>query len=237
MYFADSKLDYIDYCDYDGKNRKQVLSHNHYLLHPHSLTIFEDILYWTDRQLNRVLSCHKHNGANQTVVSHLVSQPLGIHINHPVLQPSAPNPCAKANCSHICLLSPNKVGYTCKCPPGYSQQSSDNTCIQVETPYLMVMKGSQLVDLSLTATTNTRNNGFFTPLIGINNGYEFDFDKEKEIVYYLENSDNESPTNNGTVYKANLNTGNVTKFFNDELIGSPSCIAFDWVGRNVYIGK
>lgn len=206
------------------------------MLHPHSLTIFEDTLYWTDRQLNRVLSCHKQNGSNQTVVSHLVSQPLGIHINHPVLQPKAPNPCEKANCSHICLLSPNKNGYTCKCPPGYSQQS-DNNCVQVETPYLMVMKGSQLVDLSLTTTSNTRNNGFFTPLIGINNGYEFDFDKEKEVVYYLENSDNDSPTNNGTVYKANLSNGNVTKFFNDELIGNPSCIAFDWVGRNLYVGN
>ena len=239
LYFADSKLDYIDYCDYDGNNRKQVLSHNHYLLHPHSLTIFEDTLYWTDRQLNRVLSCHKHNGTNQTVVSHLVSQPLGIHINHPVLQPSSPNPCEKANCSHICLLSStNSAGYTCKCPPGYVQGTDSNSkCIQVETPYLMVMKGSQLVDLSLTTTSNTKNNGFFTPLIGITNGYEFDFDKEKEIVYYLENSDNEAATNNGTIYKASLNSGNATKFFNDELIGSPSCLAFDWVGRNLYIGN
>ena len=24
VYFADSKLDYVDYCDYDGKNRRQV---------------------------------------------------------------------------------------------------------------------------------------------------------------------------------------------------------------------
>lgn len=26
LYFADAYLDFIDYCDYDGKNRKQVLA-------------------------------------------------------------------------------------------------------------------------------------------------------------------------------------------------------------------
>src|SRR5437870_5774064 len=53
VYFADSKLDYIDFTDYNGNNRRQILAGSHYLLHPHSLTIFEDTIYWTDRQLNR----------------------------------------------------------------------------------------------------------------------------------------------------------------------------------------
>ena len=101
----------------------------------------------------------------------------------------------------------------------------------------MVMKGTQLVDLSLTSGASTRNNGFFTPLIGITNGYEFDFDKEKEFIYYLENSDNDAAANNGTIFKASLNSGNATKFFNDELIGSPSCLSFDWIGRNIFIGN
>ena len=56
IYFADSKLDFIDFCNYDGTGRQQVIANNHYLLHPHSLSVFEDQIYWTDRQLNRVLS-------------------------------------------------------------------------------------------------------------------------------------------------------------------------------------
>jgi len=67
VYFADSKLDFIDFCNYDGTGRTQVIASNHYLLHPHSLTVFEDDIFWTDRQLNRVLKvglkfypdCHK----------------------------------------------------------------------------------------------------------------------------------------------------------------------------------
>lgn len=62
VYFADSKLDFIDFCYYNGSGRQQVLAGSHYLLHPHSLTLFEDTLYWTDRQLNRVLSAHKFKG-------------------------------------------------------------------------------------------------------------------------------------------------------------------------------
>lgn len=29
IYFADSKLDYIDFCNYDGSDRHQVLAKNH----------------------------------------------------------------------------------------------------------------------------------------------------------------------------------------------------------------
>ena len=45
-------------------------------------------VYWTDRQLNRVMQARKFRGANESVVSHLVSQPLSIHVQHPVLQAS-----------------------------------------------------------------------------------------------------------------------------------------------------
>ena len=130
VYFADSKLDFIDFCDYNGSGRQQVLAGSHYLLHPHSLTLFEDTMYWTDRQLNRVLSAHKFRGKNQTVVSHLISQPLSIHVHHPSLQPksSGNSPCAGAPCSQLCLLSPSaSSGYTCMCKPGYRIQP-DGKC-------------------------------------------------------------------------------------------------------------
>jgi low density lipoprotein-related protein 2 len=80
VYFADSKLDFIDFCNYDGTGRQQVIANNHYLLHPHSLAVFEDVVFWTDRQLNRVMQARKFLGTNESVVSHLVSQPLSIQV-------------------------------------------------------------------------------------------------------------------------------------------------------------
>ena len=106
----------------------QVLASSHYLLHPHSIAVFLDTVYWTDRQLNRVLSAHKFSGGNQSVVTHLVSQPLSIHISHSVLQPNGSNPCATARCEHLCLLAPGKPGFACKCRPGYKLAKNGQSC-------------------------------------------------------------------------------------------------------------
>ena len=68
------------------------------------------------------MQARKFRGANESVVSHLVSQPLSIHVQHPALQAKTFNPCKKAKCQQLCLLSPKKVssdGFTCKCRPGY----------------------------------------------------------------------------------------------------------------------
>ena len=88
----------------------KVLASSHYLLHPHSLAVFESHVYWTDRQLNRVLSADKFTGQNQTVFSHLVAQPLSLLLHHPSLQPLYPNPCENATCAQLCLLSPVAEG-------------------------------------------------------------------------------------------------------------------------------
>lgn len=258
IYFADSKLDYIDFCNYDGTGRHQVLANSHYLLHPHSLTIFEDVIYWTDRQLNRVTSTRKFRGGNQTVVSHLVSHPLGIHANHPVLQPISPNPCASSRCSQICLLSPGPSNFTCKCRPGYVS-SRDTDCVQVDTPFLMVMKQTQLVDLSIRPqSTVAKTMNHFTPIIGMDNGFDFDFDRRDETVYWVKMRDTpnerglfESPSPlassiedrfapitqfNSSLNRLSLRHGNSSKFLSDGIQGAPYCVAFDWLGRNLFVG-
>ncbi|KAK4318969.1 hypothetical protein Pmani_010057 [Petrolisthes manimaculis] len=115
---------------------QQVLTGSHYLLHPHSLSIFEDNVYWTDRQLNRVFSAHNFRGDSETVVSHLVSQPSS----------SA---------------------------TGYKQQGGK--CNLEETPYLMVMKGGQIIDISLKSEEQKASR-FLTPIVGVENGLQLDYD-------------------------------------------------------------
>ncbi|KTG44454.1 hypothetical protein cypCar_00026391, partial [Cyprinus carpio] len=88
LYFADAYLDFIDYCDYDGKNRKQVLASDLVLQHPHAITIFEDFVYWTDRYVNRVIRANKWHGQNQTVMLYNLPQPMGLVALHPARQPA-----------------------------------------------------------------------------------------------------------------------------------------------------
>ncbi|KAK9880927.1 hypothetical protein WA026_013260 [Henosepilachna vigintioctopunctata] len=234
VYFADSKLDFIDFCYYNGTGRQQVLAGSHYLLHPHSLTLFEETLYWTDRQLNRVLSTHKFRGTNQTVVSHLISQPLSIHVYHPSLQPVYESPCRDNPCQHICLLSPTSArGYTCKCKSGF-KLTSDDKCVEEDTSYLMVIKRSQLIDVSLIPGDSSA--GYFSPVVGVENGIQIDYDRKNNVIYWIEDKDND---NNYTVFTAPFGGGKKTPLFGPDsgIIGSPSTIAFDWLGRNLYIGN
>ncbi|CAH2090680.1 unnamed protein product [Euphydryas editha] len=237
VYFADSKLDFIDFCYYNGSGRQQVLAGSHYLLHPHSLTLFEDTLYWTDRQLNRVLSAHKFRGTNQTVVSHLISQPLSIHVHHPSLQPQYPSPCKKDTCQHLCLLSPNNTtGYSCMCKPGF-KLLPDGKCIEEENPYLMVLKGSQIIDL---ATDGSGRASQLPPVVGIQGGVQLDYDRQGHMLYWLQSISGDSEDDeNCTIYTMPYGGGNKVEFLGQDtgIVGSPSAIAFDWLGRNLFIAN
>ncbi|XP_039499245.1 low-density lipoprotein receptor-related protein 2 isoform X1 [Drosophila santomea] len=235
VYFADSKLDFIDFCYYNGTGRQQVLASSHYLLHPHSLSLFEDTLYWTDRQLNRVLSANKFRGKNQTVVSHLISQPLSIHVHHASLQPMTPNPCAGSRCQHLCLLSPSaQEGYSCKCKPGF-KLLSEGRCIEEENPFLMVVKGTQIVDLPLNG--GDARAGALAPVIGIESSTGLDFDRKGETLYWVQGREDDDE--NCTIYTTPYGGGNKTLFLGIEngIVGAPYTIAFDWLGRNLYIGN
>ncbi|XP_050419520.1 low-density lipoprotein receptor-related protein 2 [Patella vulgata] len=93
IYFADARLDFIDYCNYDGSGRQRMFSNDHFLRHPHALTIFEDRIYWTDRAANRISRCNKFNCTERTVMASSIARPLGIVAYHTVRQPKASNPC------------------------------------------------------------------------------------------------------------------------------------------------
>ncbi|VVD04124.1 unnamed protein product [Leptidea sinapis] len=237
VYFADSKLDFIDFCYYNGTGRQQVLAGSHYLLHPHSLTLFEDTLYWTDRQLNRVLSAHKFKGSNQSVVSHLISQPLSIHVHHPSLQPQHPNSCSADVCQHLCLLSPNQTaGYTCVCKPGF-KLLPDGKCVEEESSYLMVLKGTQIIDLAIDGSGRA---GRLPPVVGIQGGVQLDYDRQGHTLFWLQSISGDSEDDeNCTIYSMPYGGGNKVEFLGQDagIVGAPSAIAFDWLGRNLYIGN
>ena len=46
VYFADSKLDFIDFCNYDGSGRQQVIANNHHLLHPHRYVLVPILIHY-----------------------------------------------------------------------------------------------------------------------------------------------------------------------------------------------
>ena len=89
------------------------------------------------------------------------------------------------------------------------------------------MKGSQIIDLSLTPNSDSDNRGGrLTPVVEVGAGRELDFDRKGEALYWIEVLDGDEE--NGTLYKMNLGGGNKTSFLNELDTGI--------VGRSLHVG-
>ncbi|XP_051792178.1 low-density lipoprotein receptor-related protein 2 [Erpetoichthys calabaricus] len=225
LYFADAYLDYIDSCDYDGLNRQQVLAGDLVVQHPHSITIFEDHIYWTERYSNQVIRVNKWHGGNKTVVMPNVYEPLGLVLDHPVRQPKANNPCLDTQCGQLCLLSSRRPHYySCACQSGWNLGADGHTCERDRSPFLMTVRDTSIVGIPLDP--NNTNDNAMTPVSSISHGWDLDFDDAEDFVYWVEKP--------GAIHRVKSDGTNRTEFAPAALIGSPSGLAFDWIGRMMY---
>ncbi|XP_072435639.1 low-density lipoprotein receptor-related protein 2a isoform X3 [Chiloscyllium punctatum] len=224
LYFADAYLDYIEHCDYNGNNRRQVLASDLILQHPHAITIFEDFVYWTERRSNRVTRVNKWHGKNQTVMIRNVIEPLGIVAVHSVRQPPAWNPCLSNPCSHLCLLSASAPRfYSCVCPSGWNLMADLKHCAKAEQPFLIVVRNSIIFGISLDPDDKT--NDAIVPVAGVQNGYDVDFDEE-EVLYWAEYP--------GEIHTVRSDGTNRSMFAPASTIGSPMGLAYDWISMSLY---
>ena len=79
LYWMDAYLDKLESSNVNGLNRR--LLSRAYIYHPFGITLFRGRLYWTDWQVNAVLSAHLNQPQNVSLVmGPLVLDPLGIHV-------------------------------------------------------------------------------------------------------------------------------------------------------------
>lgn len=89
IFWADAKLNFIHSCDFDGSNRRTVVSGQSSLPHPFALTLYRDTLFWTDWETRSIHSCNKYNGTQRRVVHENIYSPMDIHIFHSTRQPTS----------------------------------------------------------------------------------------------------------------------------------------------------
>ncbi|KAM9189054.1 LOW QUALITY PROTEIN: low-density lipoprotein receptor-related protein 2 [Mergus octosetaceus] len=225
LYFADAYLDYIDFCDYNGNNRRQVVASDLILQHPHALTVFEDFVYWSDRYTNRVIRANKWHGGNQTVMIYNIHQPLGLVAVHPVKQPHGINSCASSPCSHLCLLSSSgPLFFSCACPSGWMLSPDNRNCMRVEHPFLIAVRDNIIYGISLNPEEKT--NDAMVPIAGVQNGVDVDFDDSEQMIYWVENP--------GEIHRVRSDGSNRTVFAPAAVIGAPIGLALDWISANLY---
>uniref|UniRef100_A0A3Q3MKS2 Low-density lipoprotein receptor-related protein 2 n=1 Tax=Mastacembelus armatus TaxID=205130 RepID=A0A3Q3MKS2_9TELE len=225
VYFADAYLKYIDYCDYDGSNRQQVLASDIVLQHPQGITIFEDNIFWSEQFTSKVMRTNKFHGGNITTLMNNVYQPTGIVMDHPIKQPTATNPCSEHLCSQLCLLSGLRPRYyTCHCQSGWKLDADQRTCIKDEAPFLMVMRDSVIFGIPLDPADPSNN--AMTPVSGISQGQDIDFDDQEQFIYWVQST--------GSIWRVKTSGTNRSEFAPAAFMGSPSGLAFDWISRIMY---
>ncbi|KAI6192728.1 EGF-like domain-containing protein [Aphelenchoides besseyi] len=243
VYFADSKLDYIDFVNYDGTGRTQVLASSKFVQHPHAMAIFEDSIYFSDRRLQKLQVYPKYpNGTSRDYPSHTFSKALGVAAVHPVLQPSSDRSACKNNpCSHICLIGANN-SFTCLCPMGLSLKDKKE-CVADDKPFMLMISKTNVFGISLEKSLNgTPELAGMVPISGLSNAFDADYNAVDRELYHLEHATTAriigaTLISDSRIYRTNMTDANRTQLLNTQIVNDPYCLAYDWNGRNLYIGN
>jgi low-density lipoprotein receptor-related protein 1 (alpha-2-macroglobulin receptor) len=117
IFWADARLDKIERCDYDGRNR--VILAQSAPKHPFSIGVFGDFIYWTDWLLHGVIRANKYSGNDVSFLKNDVEKPMGLFIAHESMKNCTNAACASFNggCEDTCL--PHGDSFTCACTQGY----------------------------------------------------------------------------------------------------------------------
>uniref|UniRef100_A0AAZ3RHJ5 EGF-like domain-containing protein n=1 Tax=Oncorhynchus tshawytscha TaxID=74940 RepID=A0AAZ3RHJ5_ONCTS len=128
--------------DLNGAHRRTHLSSSERLGHPYALAVFEDRIYWTDREREAVYSANRLTGRDVSTLAEHLNDPHDIVVFHPLRQPQGPDSCnlgseANGGCEYLCLKAPqiteHSPKYTCACPTGQDLGPDMRGCVPGES--------------------------------------------------------------------------------------------------------
>jgi len=226
LYWADSKLDVIESIKIDGSDRRAILTTRS--IHPYSLAVFEDTIYWSDWDSFEIFSCNKFNGKDfQVIVKEAGIRPMGIAVAHPILlEPDIPAPCSGHDCSHLCLpASLPSTDFTCACPADMILDSDNKSCIADPEASRLLVASSKTI-----FTTNPRVMG------KLDLDFTASIDPSRiEHVSALGDVHTMFLSSNGPAHGAisalDTRSGDIKRIINSNMIGS---IAYDPRTTNLY---
>ncbi|KAK6725534.1 hypothetical protein RB195_004075 [Necator americanus] len=197
IYWVDAKSDTVHTVTYDGSDHVEVLRDHVFSTHPFSVDIFENHVYWTDWRINAIVRANKWNGSSIAAVFHTPIRPFYVKVVHRSKQPrTLRNPCAKSNCSHLCLIDGSEE-YSCQCPHFMRlKNGSSSTCEEVKSALLLSTKntiyGANVASASsiIFAATGFQD----IRAIGASNDQIFLYDAFDDILWKYSTADREKRT-------------------------------------------
>uniref|UniRef100_A0A3Q2Z0Z8 EGF-like domain-containing protein n=1 Tax=Hippocampus comes TaxID=109280 RepID=A0A3Q2Z0Z8_HIPCM len=141
LYWVDSKLHHIASVDLNGAHRRTHMTSAETLGHPYALAVFEDRIYWTDRDKASVFMANRLTGQDIHTLADNLNDPHDIVVFHQLRQlQGACNLGSEANggCEYLCLKAPqiteHSPKYTCACPDGQDLGRDMRACVPVKCP-------------------------------------------------------------------------------------------------------
>ncbi|KAK9870319.1 hypothetical protein WA026_006405 [Henosepilachna vigintioctopunctata] len=222
IYWADAKHNVIESSLFDGSNRKKVVTKG--LPHPFAITIFEDVIYWTDWHTKSISCASKSTGVGLRTIHSKLYFPMDIHSHHSQRQPKYKNHCGKNNggCAHMCL--PNKESYTCVCRLGQKLDSDQKSCAQPEKFVFFARKRNLFIKhLDEDAL---HQHVVVIPVEGLKSVSGIAWDSVLDIIFWTD-------VDKKTINKAYWNGSNQEVIINTNL-ESPVALAYDWLTQKIY---
>lgn len=139
LYWCDALLDRIQHSDFDGNDVQTIVGR--FLLHPFSLSVLNDHVYFTDWRFDAVVRANKRTGGDQVIMTTIDPDDrlYGVKAYSISNQPIVPShPCygaANGGCSHFCFpkLTTEDINsaltFECSCPYGMKIDASGKNCL------------------------------------------------------------------------------------------------------------
>ncbi|XP_076116037.1 low-density lipoprotein receptor-related protein 6-like isoform X1 [Mytilus galloprovincialis] len=219
IYWGDASLDKIEVANYDGTGRRVLVNQN--LPHLFGFSLLGDYIYWTDWQRRSIERVNKRSGIDRKTIVDQLPDLMGLKAVN-LVKIEGTNPCAHNNgeCSHLCLMTPNKS--VCACPMGLELSGNSKTCIIPEA--FLIFSGQQNIKrLSLESNHRIRP----IPIRGIKEApIAIDYDINDNRIYWTDATER-------TISRAFMNGSAVEKVIQYGL-EYPEGMVVDWVAKNIY---
>ncbi|KAL2091711.1 hypothetical protein ACEWY4_011509 [Coilia grayii] len=232
LYWTDEKLKCIGSSTLDGGDIQllQLME----TPSPFSVSVFSDMVFWSDTKRGTIQRAHKITGKRREVLFKRPGQPLGLKVLHPLLQARVANVCAKHQCSHLCVVAPGPKA-VCKCPSHLLLGEDGVTCSRPkDTSFVFVLSSNALTQMYLQSR-NQANNLKSWPahrrleLPNMNEPTAFDF-TVKDLTLYLADAGQGS----AELFKVKESTlvprGQLLHLSKDYV----TALAVDWITLNLY---
>ncbi|XP_028171895.1 low-density lipoprotein receptor-related protein 4-like isoform X3 [Ostrinia furnacalis] len=223
LYWNDAKILTIESSDFEGNDRRVILSKVPY---PYGIVIVGQHIYWTDWKTKALHRADKANAKDGIIIRENLEGLMDIRAiqGERVLNDA----CGTNNggCSHLCLRSPK--GFSCACPTGllFENQTDPNPkkCRQYPENYLFFATRGSLAMISLDTPEHWDVN---LPIKEADNTIAVDFHWEYKLLFYTD-------INRNCVSTIDMHDMSRSKIIVKGRLNTPNGLSVDWIANNLY---